>query len=658
MEHSLFFRVAGVALLWSLGEACTIIAVGKDASATGYPMVSHSDDSGPSTTDVRLVRVPRRKWPKGSKRKLYEWRIPYPRMVSLDMAPEYHPQLGQVEFEAIGEIPQVEETWAYWDTEYGMQNEWGLSIGESTATAMTAGWAATKDKPWGKNRVGIEDLTKLALERCKTARCAVQTMGDIAVQEGFYSADTGSPSAPALSGSSEALVVVDPEPGDMWVFNVLTGKGNASAIWAAQRLPSDHVAAVGNSFTIRSLDLKDPENNLFSPGVTELAQEMGWWHPSNAKFPGDFDFFGAYGYQPSRENTPAEQIESMSHLLAYYSGRRMWRIFSLLSPAEGAKLNPDLGNLPRTKDPYPASVKAPKHSVTREMVMQTLRDHYEGTAYDLTKGMAAGPYGNPNRGPIKGVTGQWERAISMFRTAYSYVLEARPASRSITWFGYDAAHGTVWMPFYGASVGPAPKTHAGHGLNMSTFNQNAGWWAFNLINQYSDLNFQQINQEVRGKAEMIHQEAVKAVKEWETMDLAEVEKHSNAFAVKKVDEWWAFAWQLIAKYGRLVTTFNESNTGVDYYGQMYPGWWLESPDVGFTLWSPPGPFHGIPDGSKCPKLLSLAASDWSDWSQWSQWSQWAAWLPTFFALGGAYVLGKRHGRALPEPQDHGYIMAP
>jgi len=84
MEHSLFFRVAGVALLWSLGEACTIIAVGKDASATGYPMVSHSDDSGPSTTDVRLVRVPRRKWPKGSKRKLYEWRIPYPRTDWMD----------------------------------------------------------------------------------------------------------------------------------------------------------------------------------------------------------------------------------------------------------------------------------------------------------------------------------------------------------------------------------------------------------------------------------------------------------------------------------------------------------------------------------------------------------------------------------------------
>ena len=108
--------------------------------------------------------------------------------------------------------------------------------------------------------MGIEDLTKLAMERCKTARCAVQMMGDIAVEQGFYSADSGSPDAPAYGGSSEALVLVDAEPGDMWVFNVLTGKLNASAIWAAQRLPSDHVAAVGNSFTIRSLDL-----NLYPP---------------------------------------------------------------------------------------------------------------------------------------------------------------------------------------------------------------------------------------------------------------------------------------------------------------------------------------------------------------------------------------------------------
>ncbi|CAE7431326.1 pipD, partial [Symbiodinium sp. CCMP2456] len=129
-------------------HGCTIVAVGKDASATGFPIVSHSDDSGPSTTDVRLVRVPRQKWPKGSTRKLFEWHIPYPRMVTSSLGPAYEPVDGQEEFVPIGEIPQVEETWAYWDTEYGMQNEWGLSIGESTGTGMTVGWPATPDKPW------------------------------------------------------------------------------------------------------------------------------------------------------------------------------------------------------------------------------------------------------------------------------------------------------------------------------------------------------------------------------------------------------------------------------------------------------------------------------------------------------------------------------
>ena len=183
---------------------------------------------------------------------------------------------------------------------------------------------------------------------------------------------------------------------------------------------------------------------------------------------------------------------------------------------------------------------------------------------------------------------------------------------------------------------------------MSTFNTKCGWWAFNLINQYSDLNFRQINEEVRAKAEVIHLEAVKAVKEWESMPLEEVEGHSNAFAVQKVDEWWALAWHLIAKYGRLVTTSNESNTGVDYYGQQYSTWWLESPDVGFTLWSPTGPFHGIPDEPE-PNMVFLTAG----WS-----SQVAGWLTTLMACGGAYVLGKRHGRAIPEPKDFHYVTAP
>jgi dipeptidase len=32
----------------------------------------------------------------------------------------------------------------------------------------------------------METLTKLALKRCDTARCAIQIMGDLATQYGFY----------------------------------------------------------------------------------------------------------------------------------------------------------------------------------------------------------------------------------------------------------------------------------------------------------------------------------------------------------------------------------------------------------------------------------------------------------------------------------------
>merc|ERR1719215_2293435 len=111
--------------------------------------------------------------------------------------------------------------------DYGVQNEMGLSIGESICTAKTVGWPASPDKPYGYNHAGIEDLSKIALERCATARCAVQTMGDIAVEQGFYSADSGNPAAPMYAGASECLVVADSTPGDLWVFNVMTGKNNA-----------------------------------------------------------------------------------------------------------------------------------------------------------------------------------------------------------------------------------------------------------------------------------------------------------------------------------------------------------------------------------------------------------------------------------------------
>jgi len=610
MEAPLRAFALAASLLASGSLGCTIVAVGKDASSSGSPMVCHTDDSGSDTTDIRLIRVPAKKWPKGSVRKLYHWIDGYPRVVDGDLAPGYAPVKGQKVSFTVGEVPQVPETYAYWDMDYGVQNEVGLSIGESTCTAKTVGWPATPDKPYGYNKAGIEDLSKIALERCATARCAVQTMGDLAVEFGFYSADSGEPTAPGYSDSAEALVVADPE--EMWIFDVLTGANNASAIWAAQRVPAGNVAAVGNSFTIRHMDFEDSENFLYSPGVTDLAEAKGWWSPKE----GAFDFFKAYGYTPiAAPGTDPSSAEGLMNVLAFYSGRRMWRIFSLLSPAEGAKLDPNKGNLPGTVDPYPGSVPAPKGSVTPKMVMNVLRDHYEGTPYDLTAGMAAGPFGSPNRGPVppRGSKGLWERAISMHRSSWSYLLEAKPAGRSVTWLGYDSPHGTAYLPFFGAAAEDAPESFRSHEGFQSKFSPKVAWWAFNLINQYSDLNFRLINSDVRNHSAVIEEEGRRLVEECVAEADGEKSKEkaaqvlskcSNKFAEKKVAQWWELAWSLFAKYSRYAITSNETDKGERL--QVYPEWWINSPDVGYSLWQSNGPFHGIPDQE--PLMLSTAFS--------------------------------------------------
>ena len=108
----------------------------------------------------------------------------------------------------------------------------------------------------------------------------------------------------------------------------------------------------------------------------------------------------------------------------------MWRIYDLVAPS--LKLNPDWGYMIRPGGPsYPFAVRPDKKVGPRD-IMVILRDYYEGTKFDLTKGLAAGPFGSPVRydgdrglsGP-NGDKGAWERPISIFRALYSHVMQTR-----------------------------------------------------------------------------------------------------------------------------------------------------------------------------------------------------------------------------------------
>lgn len=190
----------------------------------------------------------------------------------------------------------------------------------------------------------------------------------------------------------------------------------------------------------------------------------------------------------------------------------------------------------------------------------------------------------------------WERATSIHRSSWSYVLEAKPEGKSVTWLGLDSPHGTTYLPFFGAATEGAPDSFHSHEAGMSKFSTKVAWWAFNLVNQYTGLNFRLINAEVLAKSSAIEARA----RFWRQSDPRT--DCSNEFAEAQVAEWWVFAWSLFGKCGRYVITHNETAKGEEK--QFFLTWWLESPEVGYVSWAPQGPFHGV----LVMPLSALAAS--------------------------------------------------
>lgn len=145
-------------------------------------------------------------------------------------------------------------------------NEHQVSIGESTCGSLLTALPVSKG---GKALLEAGELSRIALERCDTAKCAVELMGQLATKHGYYGAD-------ATQGEGgEALQVTDPK--DAWVFHIAADDTGASAVWVAQRVPKGHVAVVANQFIIRTVDLSDTENFLGSDNLLEVAERAGLW---------------------------------------------------------------------------------------------------------------------------------------------------------------------------------------------------------------------------------------------------------------------------------------------------------------------------------------------------------------------------------------------
>eukprot|EP00928_Gymnodinium_smaydae_P066726 TRINITY_DN49691_c0_g1_i1.p1 TRINITY_DN49691_c0_g1~~TRINITY_DN49691_c0_g1_i1.p1 ORF type:complete len:617 (-),score=28.52 TRINITY_DN49691_c0_g1_i1:38-1849(-) len=527
---------------------CTTLVVGRSATIDGSVLVTHSDD-GESKNDARLCKVPARNHTPGSRRAVYFWNGDFPRYIGRDRCSIYFPESKQHMDEPIGFIPQVSHTYAYFDSSTGLLNEHGLAMGESTCSSV---FVANASGHGGKALFTFDELSRIAMERTKTARAAVELMGSLAEKYGFYGAGT-------FEGSGESLLVGDPM--EAFIFHILPDPSGESAIWAAQRVPEDHVGVVANMFVIREIDLNDSHNFLYSQSMLKVAIDRQWWTPGVKPF----DFTRIYS--------------DGEYAHKFYSGRRMWRAYQLF----GATLPGDYEDL-RFQPVYPASLRPSRMNITVKDLFAIHRDYYQGTKIDMTQGIAAGPWGSPDRWTTtsKLIEGNWERSIALFRTTSTHVIQSRTVGQgAMIWYGPHAAAGTCFMPMP-ATLIRVPKAY--EVANPDVFDRTSAYWAHRFVFNLAQLKYSYAIQDVQALQTSLEEKAKQMVRGFDascgaTCNPERMASAYNAHSIVVLDSFWNLTNALVVKYADGYIS--------DGPPLSYPDWWLRI--VGYTRGPPPPP---------------------------------------------------------------------
>jgi dipeptidase len=417
---------------------CTSITVGKKASADGSVMTSHTDDSGRTRTDISIV--------KAKEHAVDEMKILYKRQA----AKREFGQMPIYEFVKTGEIPESSHTYQYFNTAYPCLNEHQLAIGEST-------FGGRSELQSDLGLIDCTALCQLMVERCSTARDAIKMAGVLLKKYGWI--DGG-----------ECLTIADKQ--EVWHLEIVgPGKGKLGAVWAAQRIPDEHIGVNANASTIKELDLKNKDYFMASDNVYKVAEENGWYEPKKETFK------FAYAYAPESRRMLACR-------------RREWRVFDLLAPS--LKLDPN-------DQDYPFSVK-PDSLVKVADMMRIFRDYYEGTEFDMRKNITttdkdgkevisplANPFMKSDELKLFKVNGGWhwrgERNIAVYFTVYATILQCRSylpdEIGALCWFALDNVASSVYVPFYG-NITELPQEYKTCG-RQTGFSKEAAWWAFNRL---------------------------------------------------------------------------------------------------------------------------------------------------------------------------------
>lgn len=452
--------------------ACTNYIVTKGASKTGSVMITYSADS--HVLYGELYYWPARDYPEGALLDVYEW------------------DTGRY----LGKIRQVSHTYSV----VGNMNEHQLAIGETTYGGLDG--LVDPD--------GIMDygsLIYITLQRAKNAREAIKVLSELLSEYGYAS-------------SGESFSISDPN--EAWIFEMIgKGKGNKGAVWVARLIPDGYVSGHANQARIQTFPIatgKKTSNaitskdlrRIFDPAVECVyAFDVVDFARSKNLFTGkDQDFSFSDTYNPITFDG------------ARFCDMRVWSFFRAVNEEMEQYKNYAAGH--DLSKRMPLWVK-PNRKLSNYDLMNFMRDHLEGTEFDMRKDIGAGPFGLPYRWrPLtwkaEGDQNSYcnERATATQQTGFVFVAESRnwlpDPIGGIFWFGVDDASTTVFNPIYCGILEVPECFKVGNG-NMVTYSPTSAFWLFN-----------QVANQCYSRYDMMSADAIKLQKELETGFISETAK--------------------------------------------------------------------------------------------------------------------------------------
>ena len=518
--------VSAAILFQPSSDACTNLIVGKKASVDGSVICTYNCDGFGFAASLGFSR-PGRHEPG--------------EMIAI--------RQGWGPDAKVNYIPQVEYTYGV----VGLVNEKQVSIVETT-------WDGRKELRNPDGWLDYFTLMNLTLQRAASAREAIGIMHEL-VQEYGYNA------------TGESFAVCDKE--EAWFMELIgKGPGRKGAVWVARRLPDDCITAYANASRIRQFPQAKKLNKklgysivegecMYSNDVISLAREMGYYNGADK----DFSFREAYG--------------PLDFGAIRYCEARVWSFFRHHYDKEVMDsylpfLNGDLTE----HDALPLWIK-PDVPVSYRDIQEDMRDHYEGTALDMTADVSAGPWASPYRNqPVNfqapdGTKMFRERPIGCQQSGMTMVCRMRSwlpdAVGGVCYFNLDDATMVAYVPVY-CGINRIPEPFRRENNNIREFSTESAFWMCNFVANmvyprwsalYPDLREAQVELE-----DFFEADDAEVVSRAASLTAGELSDFLSARVIANTDKMMA-RWDKLAKF--LIVKHNDQIMLPSAGGELLPG---------------------------------------------------------------------------------------